>query len=84
MSQNANDMNHSLTKMLSDTEIEIIAKTGKAPDTQLFKVPCHSQGEKRCVRIVTEASENVCGLEERHGRLSKGYSIGKTVCNSVS
>ncbi|GBN04592.1 hypothetical protein AVEN_244235-1 [Araneus ventricosus] len=56
-----------LTKMLPDTEIEIIAKTGRAPDTQLFKVPCHSHGTERCVRLVTEASGKVCGLEERHG-----------------
>ncbi|GBO18799.1 hypothetical protein AVEN_199579-1 [Araneus ventricosus] len=45
-----------LTEMITGTEIETIAKTGKAPDTQLFKVLCHSQGTKRCVRLVTEAS----------------------------
>ncbi|GBN29918.1 hypothetical protein AVEN_253454-1 [Araneus ventricosus] len=56
-----------LTEMITGTEIETIAKTGKAPDTQLFKVLCHSQGTKRCVRLVTEASGKVCGLEERHG-----------------
>ncbi|GBN61316.1 hypothetical protein AVEN_267105-1 [Araneus ventricosus] len=28
-----------LTKILLDTEIETIAKTDKAPDTQIFKVP---------------------------------------------
>ncbi|GBN56984.1 hypothetical protein AVEN_233687-1 [Araneus ventricosus] len=56
-----------LTKMLPDAEIETIAKTGKAPDAQLFKVPCHSQETERCVRLVTEASGKVYGLEERHG-----------------
>ncbi|GBM90570.1 hypothetical protein AVEN_144756-1 [Araneus ventricosus] len=55
-----------LTKMLPNMEIESLAET-KAPDTQLFKVPCNSQGKERCVGLVTEASRKVCGLEERYG-----------------
>ncbi|GBN04430.1 hypothetical protein AVEN_230452-1 [Araneus ventricosus] len=56
-----------LTKMLPDMEIETIAKTGKAQDTQLFKVPCHSQRTECYVQLVTEASGKICSLEERHG-----------------
>lgn len=50
--------------------IDLLAAT-KISDSNLQlnfrKMPCHSQAVERCVRLVTEASKAVCGIERRNG-----------------
>jgi hypothetical protein len=49
-----------LTRQLSTEELEEI--TNEALNVP---IPCHSQGVERCIRMVTEASNAVCGLDAR-------------------
>ena len=51
-----------LTKMLSDEELMNIVQQPLSVD-----IPCHSQGVERCVRMVTEASNAVYGMDSRDG-----------------
>ena len=51
-----------LTKTLSDEELQKIVQQPFSVD-----IPCHSQGVERCVRMVTEASNAVYGMDARDG-----------------
>lgn len=51
-----------LTAILCDEEPDIIVQRPYTVD-----VPCHSQGVERCVRMVTEASSAVYGMDARDG-----------------
>ncbi len=42
-----------------------MVKDGKAEEWS--KYPCHTQSVELCIRLVSEASESVCGEEKRHG-----------------
>lgn len=54
-----------LTKNLNyDQLMEIVTNPKK---TSIFKMPCHTQSVERGVKLVSEASRNICGPEARHG-----------------
>lgn len=55
-----------LTKDLSEREIEELIKLQKAYQG-LSDIPCHTQAVERLIKLVTEASEKVCGEERRDG-----------------
>lgn len=50
----------------TDEEISTFIQSDSS-HVDIRKFPCHSQAVERCVKIVTEASEKVCGLESRNG-----------------
>jgi len=51
-----------LTMKLSMEQLEKIAQ-----EPLLIEIPCHSQAVERCVRMVTEASSQVYGMDARDG-----------------
>ena len=51
-----------LVKIISDEDLEKIVQKPFSVD-----MPCHSQGVERCVRMVTEASNAVYGMDARDG-----------------
>src|SRR5690606_30653202 len=52
---------------ISDEEIEMHIEFSTVPNWEFKKFPCHTQTVERCVKLVTEASQNVCGPESRDG-----------------
>jgi hypothetical protein len=51
-------------------ETEEIQKYIELPDSPAYnalQIPCHSQAVERCVKLVSEASSNVCGSADREG-----------------
>lgn len=60
-----------ITRSLEIEKIERIKNDALGADTEtlssLFKLPCHTQATERTVKLVTEASEAVCGYERRDG-----------------
>ena len=51
-----------VTKLMSDAEIT----SARDQPLELPSFPCHSQSVERCVKLVTEACQSVCGYENRH------------------
>jgi hypothetical protein len=60
--KNTCTMESSLTKQFSIAELETFVQHPLDIVT-----PCHSQGVERCVKIVTEASSSVYGMDARDG-----------------
>ena len=58
-------MERSLTEppLIKEILTEELNKFGRNPLT--IKIPCHSQGVERCIEMVTEASQQVCGKDSR-------------------
>jgi hypothetical protein len=54
-----------ITTHISDENLIEMLTNGNLPDVQHF--PCHTQGVERCIKLVTEASDQVCGLASRDG-----------------
>jgi len=55
-----------LTRHIStETLKKIISK--EYDDIEFLNYPCHTQAVERCVKLVTEASNSVCGPEAREG-----------------
>ena len=50
---------------LSDEDLKDFIKSNDIPKFE--KSPCHTQSVERCVKLVTEASASVCGVEARDG-----------------
>lgn len=55
-----------LTKDISETQLEELIKSQEAYQG-LTDLPCHTQAVERLIKLVTEASEKVCGEERRDG-----------------
>ncbi|KAF2893233.1 hypothetical protein ILUMI_12937, partial [Ignelater luminosus] len=55
-----------LLSCYTDEEISASIKSN-LQETDFLKFPCHSQAVERCVKMVTEASEKVCGSESKDG-----------------
>lgn len=56
-----------LLKNVTDEEIGELIKTGRPLMSDFNMFPCHTQTVERCVKLVTEASQSVCGTEARDG-----------------
>ena len=56
-----------LLRNVLDKEIEEMIKTGRPLISDFNRFPCHTQAVERCIKLVTEASQSVCGTEARDG-----------------
>ncbi|GBM91675.1 hypothetical protein AVEN_122282-1 [Araneus ventricosus] len=52
---------------LSEDDIKSLINSETTPIREIQKFPCHTQGVERCIKLVTEASNKVCGHEARDG-----------------
>ncbi|GBM03036.1 hypothetical protein AVEN_14548-1 [Araneus ventricosus] len=50
---------------LSEDDIKSLINSDTAPIREIQKFRCHTQAVERCVKLVTEASNKVCGREAR-------------------
>lgn len=56
-----------LTVNWSAAKLKEIVETGFDADEEILKFPCHTQTVERCIKLVTQASESVCGEKARDG-----------------
>ena len=54
-----------ITMDISDENIEIYSASNNPPKLTFPKFPCHTQAVERHIKLVTDASEKVCGPENR-------------------
>ncbi|GBN74388.1 hypothetical protein AVEN_273088-1 [Araneus ventricosus] len=52
---------------LSEDDIKSLVNSDTMPIREIQKFPCHIQAVERCIKLVTEASNKVCGREARDG-----------------
>ena len=52
---------------MSQEEITKLIQTGGMLSSHYKDIPCHTQAVERLIKLVTEASEHVCGEAEREG-----------------
>ncbi|GBM63780.1 hypothetical protein AVEN_8875-1 [Araneus ventricosus] len=52
---------------LSEDDIKSLINSDTTPIREIQKLPCHTQAVERCIKLVTEASNKVCGREARDG-----------------
>ncbi|GBL80259.1 hypothetical protein AVEN_92195-1 [Araneus ventricosus] len=52
---------------LSEDDIKSLINSDTTPIKEIQKFSCHTQVVERCVKLVTEASNKVCGHEDRDG-----------------
>ncbi|GBM98649.1 hypothetical protein AVEN_273129-1 [Araneus ventricosus] len=52
---------------LSEDDIKSLINSDTMPIREIQKFPCHTQSVERCVKLVTESSNKVCGHEARDG-----------------
>lgn len=55
-----------LTLNMSDETLKDVVKNGLSM-SQIIDCPCHTQAVERCIKLVTEASNAVCGDNKRDG-----------------
>ncbi|KAJ8721038.1 hypothetical protein PYW08_006503 [Mythimna loreyi] len=55
-----------LTLNMSDETLKDVVKNGLSM-CQIIDFPCHTQVVERCIKLVTEASNAVCGDNKRDG-----------------
>lgn len=56
-----------LLSRISDATIRSCIQGVNADILPVIRVPCHTQAVERCLKLVTEASQAVCGRESRDG-----------------
>ena len=56
-----------LTKSVKTKDIIELIETGDMPIFKSQDIPCHTQSVERHIKLVTEASEKVCGGQKRDG-----------------
>jgi hypothetical protein len=56
-----------VTMQFEQRVIEECANSTEPPIFSALKFPCHNQAVERCVKLVTDASNSVCGQEQRDG-----------------
>lgn len=56
-----------LLSKMSTEHIASLLKEKVLPEFNYLKFPCHTQAVERCVKLVTESAEKVCGQENRDG-----------------
>ncbi|GBN17975.1 hypothetical protein AVEN_161558-1 [Araneus ventricosus] len=52
---------------LSEDDIKSLVNSDTTAIREIQKFPCHTQAVERCIKLVTEASNKVCGHEARDG-----------------
>ncbi|GBL94044.1 hypothetical protein AVEN_185018-1 [Araneus ventricosus] len=52
---------------LSEDDIKSLINSDTMPIKEIQKFPCHTQTVERCIKLVIEASNKVCGRESRDG-----------------
>lgn len=52
---------------LNEDDIKSLINSNNKSIREMQKFPCHTQAVERCVKLVTEASNKVCGHEARDG-----------------
>ncbi|GBM60904.1 hypothetical protein AVEN_235165-1 [Araneus ventricosus] len=60
-----------ITADLTVEDLKSIAENGSIKDLQIYKFPCHIQSVERCVKLVSEAANTVCGSRNRDGFIRK-------------
>ena len=56
-----------MTFGISEEELLQFINQKETPSVTFPRLPCHTQAVERCVKIVTEASGAVCGVDQRDG-----------------
>lgn len=56
-----------LLKNITDEEIKHLIHTATPLQPDFDNFPCHRQVVERCVKLVSEASQKVCGVDARDG-----------------
>lgn len=56
-----------LLSRMPTEHIASLLKDKALPEFNYLKFPCHTQAVERCVKLVTESAEKVCGHENRDG-----------------
>ncbi|CAH1104420.1 unnamed protein product [Psylliodes chrysocephalus] len=69
----------SMTKHLTDKEIQDFIETGNLLVKNLWKLPCHTQAVERGVKLATEASLVICGHNNRDGWIRTTIASRKTM-----
>ncbi|GBN60878.1 hypothetical protein AVEN_120277-1 [Araneus ventricosus] len=54
---------------LSEDDIKSLINSDTTPIREIQKFPYHTQAVERCIKLVTEASNKVCGHEARDGSI---------------
>ncbi|GBM19746.1 hypothetical protein AVEN_895-1 [Araneus ventricosus] len=54
-----------MLRNLSEDDIKSLINSDTTPIKEIQKFSCHTQAVERCVKLVTEASNKVCGHEAR-------------------
>ena len=54
-----------LTRLVENEDLKEMLIAHSIPSLNFIRFPCHTQSVERHIRLVTEASENVCGQERR-------------------
>ncbi|GBM92903.1 hypothetical protein AVEN_189143-1 [Araneus ventricosus] len=52
---------------LNEDDIKSLINSDTTPIREIETFPCHTQSVERCIKLVTEASNKVCGHEARDG-----------------
>ncbi|GBM74187.1 hypothetical protein AVEN_104810-1 [Araneus ventricosus] len=52
---------------LSEDDIKSLINSDTTPIREIQRFSCHTQAVERCIKLVTEASNKVCGHEARDG-----------------
>ena len=68
-----------LTFNLSNQSLTEYVKEANTPVIELDNYPCHTQAVERCLKLVSEASEKVCGLTKRDGFIRARLSSIETL-----
>lgn len=56
-----------MLREVCEDDIKSLINSDTKPMRDIKKFPCHTQAVERCVKLVTEASNKVCGHEARDG-----------------
>ncbi|GBN01816.1 hypothetical protein AVEN_268363-1 [Araneus ventricosus] len=54
---------------LSEDDIKSLINSDTTPIIEIQKFPYHTQAVERCIKLVTEASNKVCGYDARDGSI---------------
>lgn len=55
---------------VTNEEIELLIKNGPPLNADFNLFPCHTQALERCVKLVTGASQKICGADARDGYIT--------------
>jgi len=56
-----------ITMSMSDDDLREFIREPTTPVVTFGRYPCHTQAVERCIKVVTEASQSVCGKNRRDG-----------------